>query len=165
MEVVATARQAISLGDLRTVEGAGFSFRPVVGYDLHLKPDQATLVNRNGTIILSMTGVKVDSVGLLEDRMDVLLDGVEEEMEEFDAGSMYPVQVGQRDGLGADITGRMSGEKVTGQVVMVAPSNARLFYYVALVVEQPGWEEELQIGDQVIEAIINSVTFVNPDIQ
>lgn len=162
IEVVATARSAITLGELRTVEEAGFAFRPVLGYNLHLKPDQATLVNGDGTIILSMSGVLVSSIGPLEDHMNQLLSGVGEGMEEFKAGSTYPVEVGQRNGLAADISGRMEGEKVAGQVVMVAASEDHLFYYVALVVEQPGGEEKASEGDQAIEAVIDSVTFVDP---
>jgi hypothetical protein len=165
MEVIATARSAITLGDVHTVEEAGFSFRPVIGYDLHLKPDLATLVNRDGTIILSMTGIPVESVGPLDDRMEVLLSGVGEGMEEFEAGSTYEVEVGQRKGLASDITGRMSGEKVAGHVVMVAASDARLFYFVSLVVEHPGWEGQIGEVDQTIQAIIDSVTFIDPHIQ
>jgi hypothetical protein len=164
-EAVATARSAITLGDLRIIEDAGFSFRPVVGYDLHLKPDQATLVNRDGTIILSMTGVPVQSGGSLEEHLDQLLSGVGGGMEEFNAGSPYAVNIGKKDGLAADITGRLSGEKVAGQILMVAASDSQLFYAIALIVEQPGGEENLAEGDKAIEAVIESITFIDPHTQ
>jgi hypothetical protein len=73
--------------------------------------------------------------------------------------------VGEKSGLAAEVTGLLSGEKFSGQVLMVAASDSQLFYAIALVIEQPGLSDSLNEGDQAIEAIIESVTFVDPDVQ
>lgn len=164
-EAIATARRALALGDFHTVEQGGFSFRPLIGFDLHLKPDQATLVSQDGRIILTMSGVDVQQVGSLEDRLGQLLSGVSDGMENFQAGSPYAVSVDQKAGLATDISGMLGGEKIAGQIMLVAQSETQLFYAIALFAEGPGDEQDLAQDNQAIEAVIDSVTFVDSDLQ
>lgn len=163
IEVVANAQAAINLGEIQTVSGAGFSFRPIQGYDLHLKADQATLASQDGKLILSMSGVTFQNVQSLEGPMTQLLEGVGEGMDDFQTGAPYPVKIGEKTGLIADLTGKLEGVEVTGQVLMLAASESRLFYAVAIAVKDAGGADNLFEDNPVIEAVIETVTFIEPE--
>src|SRR4030067_1222342 len=51
-----TEKRELILGAPENVPDGGFSFRPLVGYDVNVFPGQVTLVSQDGYIIFSLAG-------------------------------------------------------------------------------------------------------------
>jgi hypothetical protein len=150
------------LGEEQSVGGGGFSFRPVVGYQVTLKTGQATLISTDGTIIFSLAGGSAPSANAIEGVMDRLMAGVSEEFEEFEAGEPFPITVDDSRGLAADVTGELIGKPITGRMAVVAPAGTQIFYAFAFTVEGPEGDRWRTEGNEVFEAVIESVDFFDP---
>ena len=153
----------LRLGEVQEVLEGGFSFQPVVGYDVNILPGQATLVSKDGGIVLSLAGGDVPGANALEGVMDRLLARVSEDFEEFEAGDSYPIIVDESRGLAANVSAELIGKPVAGKVAVVAPSGSQLFYAFAFTIEEPDddrWETE---GSEVFEAIMDTVRFSELD--
>jgi hypothetical protein len=157
-----TGQAEIVLGDTQTVPDGGFSFRPVLGYDVNILPGQATLVSQDGRFIFSLAGGKSLSGTPLNNILGRLLDNVSKEMDSFQAGEPYPILVGESQGLAADVIGKMAESPINGQVAVVAPNASQVFYVLAFAVnpvDQNLWESS---GEEVFTAVVGSVAFFEP---
>jgi hypothetical protein len=150
------------LGEVQQVGDGGFHFQPVIGYNVNVLPGQATLVSKDGGIVLSLVGGDVPGASALEGVMDRLLAKVSEDFEEFEASDPYPITVDETRGLATNVSAELIGKPITGKVAVVAPSDSQLFYAFAFTVEEPDdrWESE---GNEVFEAVIDSVQFYELD--
>jgi hypothetical protein len=150
------------LGETKTVPDGGFSFRPVVGYDVNILPGQATLVSQDGRFIFSLAGGKSLSGTPLNIILGRLLDTVSKEFDTFQAGEPYPIQVDGSQGLAADVVGNMAESPINGQVAVVAPNATQVFYVLAFAVnpaDQNLWESS---GEEAFTAVVGSVSFFEP---
>lgn len=153
----------LELGETRTVPEAGFTFRPLVGFEVRLGEGQATMVSQDGSIIVTFSGAPNPSIISLEGAMDRLLAGVADEFKDFEASDPYPITVDDSQGLAANVTGKLLGEPVNGRVAIVAPAGLHVFYAIGFALDRQNenrWEDE---GEKVFEFLMDSITFVDPD--
>lgn len=157
-----TGEVHLRMGESQKVGDGGFSFQPVIGYDVKVLPGQATLVSKDGGVVISLVGGDVPGANALEGVMDRLLARVSEDFEAFEASDPYPITVDETRGLATDVSAELTGQPVSGKVAVVAPSDTQLFYAFAFSIEEPAdrWESE---GSEVFEAIIESVQFYQLD--
>jgi hypothetical protein len=154
-----SAEMIMRLGEAMQVGEGGFSFRPVLGYKVDVLPGQATLVSEDGGIVLSLVGGDVSGGSSLEGVMDRLLARVSQDFEKFETGEPYPILIDENEGLAIDVTAELVGKPVEGQVAVVAPTSAQLFYAFAFTLEELNedrWESE---GSEVFDAVVGSVHF------
>jgi hypothetical protein len=152
----------IRLGESKSVEDGGFSFRTIIGYNTELSRRQATLISDDGEVVLSLSGIPVHNVGDLNSVMERFLDKMSETIREFESGQPYPINIDGDRGLAAEVTGEMGGEEVVGRVAIVAPTDEQLFYALAITLDGPtgrGWESR---GMPVFETVIETIDFFEP---
>jgi hypothetical protein len=154
----------VILGDIRTVREGGFSFRPVVGYEVKTKSGQATLISQDGNFVFSLAGSPTPNANTLEGVIDRLLAGVSEQFEGFESSDPYPITIDDSSGLAADVSGELVGKPIAGRVAVVAPAGTQIFYAVGFTVDvtdEQRWEAE---GSEVFDAVIDTVDFFDPAI-
>jgi len=160
----ATARLPLQLGTLKTIAEAGFSFRPIIGYEERYQQGQVTLTSDDGDTVLSFIG---GQTGSTEDLHSVLgsfaeLLSLSESFVEFNTGSPYSKVIDGNVGLAAEVDGMWGESPISGRIVVVVPSEGLVFYALAFSSSNPsgdGWEPQ---GRQAFESVIRSVNFIEP---
>lgn len=159
---IATARLPLRLGTLKTVAEAGFSFRPIVGYEERYQQGQVTLTSDDGDTVLSFIGGQTTSTEDLESIFENFIEILSASFVEFNTGLSYSVTFDSSPGLAAEVDGMWGENPIAGRIVVVAPSEGLVFYALAFSSSNPnseGWEPQ---GRQAFEAVIRSVNFIDP---
>lgn len=161
---IATARLPLQLGTLKTIAEAGFSFRPIIGYEEKYQQGKVTLISDDGGTVLSLIGGQAGSTGdlhsVLESFTEILSESVN--FVEFSTGSPYSKVIDGNVGLAAEVDGMWGENPIAGRIVVVAPSEGLVFYALAFSSSNPdgeGWEPQ---GRQAFEAVIRSIYFMDP---
>lgn len=160
----ATARLPLQLGTLKTLAEAGFSFRPIVGYEERYQQGQVTLTSEDGDTVLSFIGGQTDSTEDLTSVLGGFTEILSESVNfvEFNTGSPYSKVIDGSVGLAAEVDGLWGENPIAGRIVVVAPSEGVVFYALAFSSNSTtgeGWDPQ---GRQAFEAVIRSVNFLDP---
>lgn len=159
---IATARLPLRLGTLKTIAEAGFSFRPILGYEERYQQGQATLTSDDGDTVLSFIGGQTTSTEDLESVLASFAEILSVSFAEFSSGTSYPVTIDNSPGLAAEVDGMWGENPIAGRIVVVIPSEGLAFYALAFSssdLSGEGWEPQ---GRQAFEAVLRSVNFINP---
>jgi len=151
----------LTLGNVRVIKEAGFSFRPPEGYDVEVQGAQIGVFDTAGTIIISIYGATSNPQNKsAEEIADEFLAGV------FKSGDgkytkvvSYTVTIDNVEGLAYDLTGTLFGSPLKGQAIVVMPSSKQFLFGLGIAntgQDKKRWENE---GSKVFNALINSVTF------
>jgi len=152
------------LGKVESIPEAGFSFRSVEGFTIQQdSPEQVTLVSPDGGIILSMSSIAIPVKDPIEDLMRRLMTPIAELFESFKSSDPYAIEVDQKLGLASDLSGVYAGQNFNGQVLLVPSSDNRVFSALSILVELDVDPSTGSLGRQAIQAIIDSVDFIEPD--
>jgi hypothetical protein len=152
------------LGKVESIPEAGFAFRPVEGYEIKRdSPEQVTLFSPDGSTIVSMSSLIVRLNDPIEDFLQRFLDTLAERFGRFFSGDPYPIEIDKKAGLATDVSGLFAGQNIEGQVVLIPSGQSRLFSAVGIVVNPVGNRSAGSEGKKAIQAIINSVDFIEPD--
>jgi hypothetical protein len=149
---------------LKTLAEAGFSFRPIVGYEERYQQGQVTLTSEDGDTVLSFIGGQTDSTEDLTSVLGGFTEILSESVNfvEFNTGSPYSKVIDGSVGLAAEVDGLWGENPIAGRIVVVAPSEGVVFYALAFSSNSTtgeGWDPQ---GRQAFEAVIRSVNFLDP---
>jgi hypothetical protein len=153
------------LGTSKVISEAGFSFRPIIGYEERFQQARVTLISDDGDTVLSLIGGQKtnteDLESVLENFVEILSDSGNFFVE-FNTRSSYSVTIDASPGLAAEVDGLWGEIPIAGRIIIVAPSDGIAFYALAFSSNDPsgeGWEPQ---GRQAFEAVIQSVNFFDP---
>jgi hypothetical protein len=121
-----------------------------------------TMVNEETDIVISLSGFTTPSFGSIERVIKGLLNSLSKSFTDFSSEPYFANPVDGFDGLASIIHGELSGERVSGLVLVVAPSKTQLFYAIAFIPDSPEGSVWQSDGWPVMDAIISSLDFFNP---
>jgi hypothetical protein len=150
------------LGETARIDEGGFSFRVLMGYKLREDGRTVTMLNDQTGIVISLAGITTRSYGSIERVITGLLDNMSKSFTNFTHEPYFAHPVDGYEGLASIIHGELSGEKVSGLVLVVAPSDTQLFYAITFIPDSPEgsiWQSD---GWPVLDAIISSLEFFPP---
>jgi len=150
------------LGEIENVNEGGFAFRHLVGYEVRVQGSTVTMVNEQTDIVISLSGFPTRSFGSIERVITGLLDRMARSFTEFTYEPYFANPVDGFDGLASIIHGKLSGESVSGLVLVVAPSDTQLFYAITFIPDSPEgsiWQSD---GWPVMDTVISSLDFFSP---
>lgn len=160
---IATARIPLRLGSLKTVTEAGFSFRPIIGYEENYQQGQVTLTSDDGDTVISFIGGQATNTEDLESVLESFAEILSERaFTEFNTGISYSVSIDSSPGLAAEVDGLWGENSIAGRIIVVSPTEGLAFYALAFSSSDltgEGWEPQ---GRQAFEAVLRSVNFNNP---
>jgi hypothetical protein len=150
------------LGETEQVIPGGFTFRNLIGYEVRVRESQATIFNEQTGIAVSLSGFSTPDYGSIERVINGLLTNLAKSFTEFSSEPVFSNPIDGKEGLAAIIHGKLSGENVSGLVVVIAPSDTQLFYAIAMVpdsIEGSVWQTD---GWPVMDAVLSSLEFFPP---
>jgi hypothetical protein len=142
-------------GQVYRAESGGFSFQMPGGFEAQIQATQVTVMNQEETISIYMAasprGEGPSSEAILSQFLTVL-----QALEDFKAGAPYPTTVDQLEGLAVDVSGKLSGAKIAGEIVVIPRDQSFLVAYGSAVDEANDtlWETE---GIKAFHAILGSI--------
>jgi hypothetical protein len=160
-----TVEPALELGEVQPVPEGGYSFRPLKGYETDLNGAGLGVMDREGTIIISLFGVTTyDGNQTQEEIIDQFLGELEERQAgKFEKSEGYPITVGAVEGLAFDLTGNMFDAPIQGQAILVMPSKNQFLFGLAIAnqgIDKDKWEKE---GSKVFSSLLESIEFIQPE--
>ncbi len=153
------------LGETERVNEGGFSFRHLVGYKVRLQGSTVTMVNDQTGIVISLSGFTTRSYGSIDHVITGLLNNMSKSFTDFTYEPYFANPVDGSDGLGSIIHGELSGERVSGLVLVIGPSKTQLFYAITFIpdsLEGSVWQSD---GWPVIDAVTSSLDFFPPEVE
>lgn len=150
------------LGESARLEKGGFSFRYLLGYRVRDDGKTITMLNEQTGIVISLTGITTRSFGSIERVITGLLENMSKSFTNFTYEPFFAHPVDGHDGIASLIQGELSGERVSGLVLVVAPSDTQLFYAITFIPDSPEgsiWQSD---GWPVLDAVISSLDFFPP---
>ena len=160
-----TSRTPLRLGAVKSIQEAGFSFKPPIGYEERYQIGQVTLTSEDEDTVLSLIGSPIRRKPDLELVLNRFIDVLDETFQEFDTGSPYQFSIDGTVGLAVDVSGEWIETPIEGRITVVAPDNGHLFYAFAITANGDGgmgWEPK---GRQAFDAVIGSISFFEPSEQ
>jgi hypothetical protein len=152
----------LRLGVTENVEQGGFSFRPIVGYEMRLGKRQATMTSDDGEVIVSLSGIHVQKIDDIETVLAKLLGNMSETIQELDAGEPYPFMIDGGQGLAVDMYGKLRGERINGRIAIISPRNELLFYAITISVDGPSQRSWESRGRPVFDTVVGTIDFLDP---
>lgn len=163
------------LEEARTVEAGGFSFRPIVGFDVETKGAQGTMVSQDEKFKIVLEGrTTCDEVKPLQDAVGEVVAMFMSRPQDR-AGEPCTINIAAKEGLAVDVAGThwlyhetwrgdfpCSYEKGKGRVVVVAAGDFQYLFAFALVADGNGGARWGKKEEGMLNAVINSVTFSEP---
>lgn len=161
---IATARLPLRLGTMKTVTEAGFSFRPILGYEEIYQQGQVTLTSDDGDTVISFIGGQTTNTEDLENVLESFAEilSATPSFNEFNTGISYSITIDSSPGIAAEVDGLWGENPIAGRIVVIAPSEGLAFYALAFSSSDAtgeGWEPQ---GRQAFEAVLRSVNFNTP---
>jgi len=162
-----TSRTPLRLGSMKSIQEAGFSFKPPIGYEERYQIGQVTLTSEDEDIVLSLIGSPIRRTPDLDQTLNRFIEVLvlAQTFQEFNTGSPYPFSIDGTVGLAVDVTGEWTETPIEGRIAIVAPENGHLFYAFAISANGDGgtgWEPK---GRQAFDAVIGSISFFEPSEQ
>ena len=161
---IATAKPPLRLGRQQIMYEGGFSFKAPVGYQTNYQTNQVTMTSVDEDTVFSLLGGKMDREDELIADFEHFVELISLTLDEFKANESYQYVIGGLPGLAAEVSGFYGESKVTGRILVVAPSEDQIFYALAIspdIDNGEGWEPE---GRQAFEAVIRTVAFFEPSL-
>ena len=150
------------LGKSEQVVEGGFTYRQLIGYEERVRGGTVTMLNEQTGIVISLSGFTTRSFGSVELVLTGLLNNMSKSFTNFTYESYFANPVDGYEGLASIIHGELSGEKVSGLVLVVSPSDTQLFYAITFIPDSPEgsiWQSD---GWPVMDAVISSLDFFPP---
>ena len=114
------------LGETETVESGGFSFRPIIGYDLIVSGGMVSMTAQGADSdvgpIFQLMGWKNETQKTNEQLYEQLKNETD-----MQVGAPGEIQFAGLQGISADITGENNGKSMQGRVVMVMVNDTQQF--------------------------------------
>jgi hypothetical protein len=120
------------------------------------------MLNEQTGIVISLTGITTRSFGSIERVITGLLENMSKSFTNFTYEPFFAHPIDGHDGIASLIHGDLSGERVSGLVLVVAPSDTQLFYAITFIPDSPEgsiWQSD---GWPVLDAVISSLDFFPP---
>ncbi|MEZ0395958.1 MAG: hypothetical protein ABWK53_05980 [Anaerolineales bacterium] len=152
-----TPTPSINLGTRITIPQGGFSFRPVIGYEVEAESDTVYITSPDQHVITMFAGTYDTSASndlnqVSQDFLDVL----RSDMPDMITNPSWNIFVGGTQALATDLSGTLNGAETRGRIVVAIPYDNQYFFAICLTNGASYWESE---GRAAFEAMLGSVTF------
>lgn len=158
---VATTTPSLTLGERQTIEDS-FSFRPITGFSVKFREDGVIITSEDASIYLLLMTVFHPETESLEDELLNCIASPAGHIERFEMGKPFPIIIDGIGGLAVDFVGLYSDEPITGRMEIAFLDNARSFTVFGFAVDGLGSDRGETEGDDVFNAIVDSVAFSEP---
>lgn len=118
-----TSEPTQALGKRVEAPEGGYSFQEPVGYEVHVDGEQVGVLDKEGTVIISLYGGVYDPNAITPD--DIIEEFVSEVFKrgegDYEKGESYPIVIDGVEGIAYDMTGTLFGSPLKGQTFLVLP--------------------------------------------
>ncbi len=154
-----TAQPTLTLGERQKVDAGGYSLQVPLNFETQIRDTQSTISNKDDSILISIAGAPhKDDSQTVETVLTSFLANVTKDITDLKADNPYATTIGKTDGLAVNVT----GAKNTGKITIVDTGQQGFFIAFAFVIDGADgkrWESE---GNQVFDAVMNSIEFFEP---
>ncbi len=138
----------------------GFSFRPLAGYDVVRRTTDIIITSSFGDRFFEFFVLSAPTPLMPNHLLEVFTELVNsEEGFELEVGTAEATMVGPIQGVTAEVTGKITGQRVGGQVSITKPSPTKAFFAYTLVGVGTDRTEWRVFGRDQINAMLSSLQF------
>ena len=150
------------MGETEQVIEGGFSFRRLIGYEVNVRENSATMVNEQTGIVISLAGFTTPAPRSLDRIITWFLDNLSNNFTEFSYEPFFSNPVNEFDGLASIIHGKLEGEDVSGLMLVIAPDDTQIFYTITFIPDSPEGSMWQSDGWPVLDTVLTSLEFFPP---
>lgn len=156
----------IQMGKEVQVPASGFAFTPVTIWDqsglpllVHISPERVTLNNEGSTLFFSLINDSDPEVADLQGCLQASLDRMAEDVQNFSAGDVQPLDLPTGKAVTSAVSGNVLGIQSAGQLLVLKPGEScfTLFGLATTVNAEQLWQN---IGQKIFERLSQSLRFL-----
>jgi hypothetical protein len=162
-----TQKPTLALDKYKVLKRGGFAFQyqPPNGYKMTVRDAQVDILDKTGTIVISIMGVTSTSdVESPEAMMGITLAAfTKANGQRAEIKKSYFITIDGAQGLAVDFVGALNGMPIQGQVVIAVIARNQYLFGLGFGMTSFNINRWAGEGFRVFNALINSIRFIPPD--